>query len=47
MIREGAGTNYKDVGKLYNGDSVEILEVKDNWGRIDKGWICLDYVKMN
>ena len=47
LIREGAGTNYKEVGELANGAAVEILEVKDNWGRIDKGWICLDYVKMN
>lgn len=47
LIREGAGTNYKEVGKLANGATVEILEVKDNWGRIDKGWICLDYVKMS
>ena len=47
LIRENPGTNYKEVGKLPNGATVEILEVKGNWGRIDKGWICLDYVKMN
>ena len=27
------------------GDRVTILEVKDGWGKTDKGWIKLDYVK--
>ena len=45
-IRKGAGTNYESVGKLEKGETVEILEVSGNWGKIDKGWICLDYVKM-
>lgn len=47
FIRKGAGTTYDSVGKLYEGDTVEILEVSGNWGRISEGWICLDYVKMN
>ena len=42
-IREGAGTNYNKIGSYYNGDVVSILEVKGNWGRTVKGWICLDY----
>ena len=47
-IRGGAGTSYKIVGVLYNGAKVEILETKTvngtQWGRISKGWICMDYV---
>ena len=47
-IRGGAGTSYKIVGVLYNGAKVEILETKTvngtQWGRIAKGWICMDYV---
>ena len=47
-IRSGAGTSYKIVGVLYNGAKVEILETKTvngtKWGRISKGWICMDYV---
>ena len=47
-IRGGAGTSYKIVGVLYNGAKVEILETKTvngtRWGRISKGWICMDYV---
>ena len=45
-IRENPGTDQTEVGKLPQGTTVEILEVKGNWGRIDKGWICLDYVDM-
>jgi uncharacterized protein YgiM (DUF1202 family) len=44
-IRAGAGTGYKIVGRLYEGTKVTILETKGNWGRINKGWISLDYVK--
>jgi uncharacterized protein YgiM (DUF1202 family) len=48
-IRQGAGTSYKTVGYLYNGEKVKILETKivsgTEWGRIDKGWISLKYAK--
>ena len=44
-IRQGAGTNYAEVGQLKLGDRVEILETKAvgvaTWGRIDQGWICI------
>lgn len=50
-IRTGAGTNNRIVGSLTIGDKVTILETTTvngtKWGRIDKGWICLDYVKIN
>lgn len=48
-IRSGPGTSNSIVGYLYYGSKVEILEqtTADGrpWGRISKGWICLDYVK--
>ena len=44
-IRSGPGTRYPVVGRLYNGYSVTVTETKDGWGRIQEGWICLDYVK--
>lgn len=35
------------TGKKYNGIArgfvVHVDEIKDNWGRINDGWICLDY----
>ncbi len=50
-IRNGAGTSYAINGYLYNGDRVEITEVKSaegmQWGRISRGWISLDYVNMD
>lgn len=48
-IRKEAGTEHKIVGFLYYGDKVTILETKDvngtPWGRVDKGWICMQYVQ--
>lgn len=50
-IRSGAGTNYEVVGALKKGDTVTVLEKKEvdglSWGRIEQGWICLEYTKMN
>lgn len=48
-IRSGAGTGNKIVGSLYNGESVKILETKEaadgtQWGRIEAGWVCMDYI---
>lgn len=49
-IRSGAGTSYSILGYLHTGDKVTILETKTvngvKWGRIDKGWISMDYVKV-
>lgn len=44
-IRDKATTDgSKVVGGLKYGDRVTILESKDGWGKIDKGWISLDHV---
>lgn len=44
-IRSGPGSSYTQVGKLYKGDVVEILQIETvgsvAWGLMDKGWICL------
>ena len=44
-VRSGAGYGYGVVGGLYNGDRVEILELKtvdgNVWGRIEGGWILI------
>ncbi len=45
FVRSGAGTNYKAVGSLWRGTSVDILEEKDGWYRIKDGWISAKYVK--
>ncbi len=44
-IRENAGKDYDRVGFCYEGDRLELLEIKQigqvSWGRTAKGWICL------
>ena len=50
-IRSGPSTGYSVVGYLNKGAKVEILEQKTVgtmvWGRIAKGWISMDYVKLD
>ena len=50
-VRAGAGTSYQVVGSKSAGDVVTILETVTaegyTWGRIDTGWICMNYVRMN
>lgn len=44
-IREEPDASSALLDTYTEGDQVTILEVKDGWGRTDKGWINLDYVK--
>ena len=48
-IRSDAGTAYDKVGQYVKGDQIVIYEEKtvsgQKWGRTDKGWVCMDYVK--
>ena len=46
-IRIGPGTSYDIAGYLNNGDKVSILQTQKNWGKIDKGWISMNYVVLN
>jgi len=46
-IRKGPGTSYEAVGQYDKGDKIEILETKDGWARTEKGWVIMDYVKVN
>ncbi len=46
-IRAGAGTEYEIVGGLEAGDDVTIWETRDGWGRINDGWISLNYVDLD
>ena len=49
-VRTAPGTGNAIVGMILPGTEVKILEVKQHgaadWGRTDKGWICMDYVTM-
>lgn len=50
-VRKGPSTGYTVVDYLKNGTRVEILEEKLTgtmvWGRIEKGWISMDYVTLD
>lgn len=47
-IRQGVGVHTAHIGNYTRGTKVEILEITTlngiEWGRTDKGWICLIYV---
>ena len=42
-IRQGASTSYRQIGSYPRNSIVTIYAVSNNWGKTDKGWICLDY----
>ena len=44
-IRKEPNPDSEIVGAYTMGETVNILEVKENWGRTDLGWINLKYVK--
>ncbi len=43
-IREDASKNSKIVGTYSKGDVVTVVELKNGWGKTDKGWILMDFV---
>ena len=50
-VRSGAGSNYTIAAYLKDGSRVEILDRKTvngvEWGRISKGWIMMQFVKLD
>jgi len=50
-IRSGAGTDYGVVGSYDFGDRVTIYETKKvggtTWGKVDDGWVSMDYVDLD
>lgn len=44
-VRAGAGTNYKVLANVKRDSIHELLEEKNGWGRISKGWISSKYYK--
>lgn len=49
-VRSGAGTGFPIVGSVYDGQTLDILEMKTvnghKWGRITAGWFCLTYANV-
>ncbi|SCH30977.1 Probable endopeptidase YafL precursor [uncultured Clostridium sp.] len=51
-VRSGAGTNYSIIGKLYKGNSVEIISSSNGWYKVklsngSTGWVSSQYVDKN
>ena len=50
-IRSAAGTTNALVGVAALGSRVTVSELVDvnghSWGHIDRGWVCMDYVKLD
>lgn len=50
-VRKGAGLDQAVVGSVTKGDRVKIYEQttvsNTPWGRTDKGWVCMNYVKLD
>lgn len=44
-VRQGPGTNYAVVSGVSKGTKLTLTEINDGWGKCDKGWISLEYVK--
>ena len=48
-VREEPGAKKKQIGTYNKGDVITIYEKKkvgsQYWGRTDKGWVCMDFVK--
>lgn len=49
-VRNGPGASYEQIGRLPEGERVVILETQyseaTEWGRIETGWVCMDYVEV-
>ena len=45
-IRQSPSTAAASVGKYTKGTQVTILETSNGWGRTDKGWINMGYVRI-
>lgn len=46
-VRSEANTTSKIVATLNYGTRLTILETKDGWGKIDKGWVNMSYVYLD
>ena len=44
-VRAGAGKNYRVLTTVKRDSTYELLEEKNGWGRISKGWISSQYYK--
>lgn len=46
-VRGGPGTEYESLGTVSSGAKVTVHEIRNEWCRIDEGWISLRYVQLD
>lgn len=46
-LRKEPNTESEILGAFEKGTTIELYEIKGNWGRTEKGWVCLDYTSYN
>jgi len=44
-IRSGPGTQYKIKGTYTYNTKVKVTDIKNSWGKISKGYVCMKYLK--
>ena len=44
-VRIGPGINYAIVDRISKGAIFDLLEINNGWGRINKGWVSMQYVQ--
>lgn len=44
-IRSGRGTNYSIKGAYTYDTKIKVTDIKNGWGKTDKGYICTKYLK--
>ena len=46
-VRSGRGTDYERIGKLVYGDHIDVVDIKDGWGKFNFGAYGYGYVYAN
>ena len=44
-IRAGRGTNYKIKGAYQYNAKIKVTDIKNDWGKTNKGYVCTKYLK--
>ncbi len=45
-VRSGIGTSYKIVKVLKKGETVEVIETLNGWGKVAGGWVSMKYLSL-
>jgi uncharacterized protein YgiM (DUF1202 family) len=43
-VRDGPGTEYKVIGKVYSGNILSVYKEQDGWAQVGNGWVRSQYL---